>query len=82
MGYRDRIEAIIGGEDIVVFMKGDPAAPKCGFSAAVVKVLDACGSAEGFSLCTTPICSDCDDFEHCFGSEDGESMLARQRNLA
>ncbi|MEI2384387.1 nitrogen fixation protein NifQ [Breoghania sp. JC706] len=35
-----------------------------------------CGSA-GFTLCAAPVCSDCDDFEHCFGEETGESRLAQ-----
>jgi nitrogen fixation protein NifQ len=34
---------------------------------------------EGYTLCAAPICSDCDDFEHCFGEESGESLLARIR---
>lgn len=38
-----------------------------------------CGS-EGFTLCTAPVCSECDDFKNCFGAEDGESRLARARN--
>ena len=40
-----------------------------------------CGS-EGFTLCAAPICSDCDEFHLCFGGEDGESRLARNRNFA
>jgi nitrogen fixation protein NifQ len=36
--------------------------------------------SEGFSLCVAPVCSDCNDFVNCFGSEDGESILARIRN--
>ncbi|MBB4198790.1 monothiol glutaredoxin, Grx4 family [Rhodoblastus sphagnicola] len=39
----DRIKGIVEGADIVLFMKGAPAAPQCGFSAAVVKVLDGFG---------------------------------------
>ncbi|SFK02124.1 nitrogen fixation protein NifQ [Methylocapsa palsarum] len=35
-----------------------------------------CGS-EGFVFCAAPVCSDCDDFAQCFGSEDGLSRLAR-----
>ena len=35
----NRIKDIIAGGDVVLFMKGVPAAPQCGFSAAVVKVL-------------------------------------------
>jgi nitrogen fixation protein NifQ len=37
-------------------------------------------SMEGFTLCTAPVCTECDDFEHCFGAEDGEARLARLRN--
>jgi nitrogen fixation protein NifQ len=33
--------------------------------------------SEGFSLCTAPVCSECNDFDSCFGAEDGESRLAR-----
>ncbi|MET3583826.1 hypothetical protein ABID19_006892 [Mesorhizobium robiniae] len=36
--------------------------------------------AEGFSLCTTPSCRECNDFESCFGPEEGESRLARIKN--
>jgi monothiol glutaredoxin len=34
-----RIKHIIESGDVVLFMKGVPAAPQCGFSAAVVKIL-------------------------------------------
>jgi nitrogen fixation protein NifQ len=37
-------------------------------------------SSTGFSLCVAPVCSECDDFDECFGSEDGESILAQIRN--
>ncbi|MCW2316085.1 nitrogen fixation protein NifQ [Rhodoblastus acidophilus] len=33
-------------------------------------------ASEGFSLCPAPVCSDCDDFASCFGSEEGISRLA------
>lgn len=39
-----------------------------------------CGS-EGFTLCAAPVCSDCDEFHICFGAEDGESRLARNRSF-
>jgi nitrogen fixation protein NifQ len=32
-----------------------------------------------YSLCTAPSCSECCDFDNCFGEEDGESLLARLR---
>ena len=34
---------------------------------------------DGFSMCAAPCCSECGDFEACFGSESGESLLARTR---
>jgi monothiol glutaredoxin len=38
-----RIKDIVAGDDVVLFMKGVPAAPQCGFSAAVVQVLTQLG---------------------------------------
>ena len=35
----ERIEADISADDVVLFMKGSPVFPQCGFSAAVVDVL-------------------------------------------
>lgn len=34
---------------------------------------------EAYRLCSAPSCSECDDFEACFGAEDGESLMARSR---
>jgi monothiol glutaredoxin len=39
----ERIQGIVDGSDIVLFMKGVPAAPQCGFSAALVQVLNGSG---------------------------------------
>lgn len=36
----DRIQSVIDGSDIVLFMKGSATMPQCGFSAAVVQVLN------------------------------------------
>ncbi len=33
---------------------------------------------DGFLMCATPVCTDCNDFELCFGEENGESRLARR----
>jgi monothiol glutaredoxin len=38
-----RIKEIITNNDVVLFMKGVPAAPQCGFSGAVVQVLSQVG---------------------------------------
>src|SRR5262245_47386765 len=37
---RQRIESVIGSDDVVLFMKGDRGMPQCGFSAKVVQILD------------------------------------------
>ncbi|TCT07883.1 Grx4 family monothiol glutaredoxin [Aquabacter spiritensis] len=36
---RARIEGLIAGSDVLLFMKGVPAAPQCGFSGALVQIL-------------------------------------------
>ena len=41
---RDRIQGIIDGSDVVLFMKGTKHFPQCGFSATVVEVLRRSGS--------------------------------------
>ena len=41
MGVSDRITSLVTENDVVLFMKGTPAAPQCGFSAGVIKVLNA-----------------------------------------
>jgi glutaredoxin-related protein len=37
---RRRLDAIVGSEPVVLFMKGDRRMPQCGFSATVVQILD------------------------------------------
>lgn len=39
----DRIRQEINADDVVVYMKGSPVFPQCGFSAAVVQVLSHIG---------------------------------------
>ncbi|HKD23625.1 MAG TPA: Grx4 family monothiol glutaredoxin [Rhizomicrobium sp.] len=39
----DRIQAEIADNDVVLFMKGTPVFPQCGFSAAVVEILSELG---------------------------------------
>ena len=40
---RDRIQGEIDSNDVVLFMKGTPTFPQCGFSAVVVQVLNHLG---------------------------------------
>lgn len=39
----EHIGGIVANDDVVLFMKGIPAAPQCGFSAAVVQILSNAG---------------------------------------
>jgi monothiol glutaredoxin len=43
----ERIEKTIGQKRIMLFMKGSPAMPQCGFSATVVKILKEQGADFG-----------------------------------
>lgn len=40
---RARIQGVIDDNDVVLFMKGSPEAPRCGFSAQVIQILDTLG---------------------------------------
>ena len=40
---KERISSEVGENDVVLFMKGSPVFPQCGFSAAVVQVLSHLG---------------------------------------
>ncbi|XUU60623.1 Grx4 family monothiol glutaredoxin [Erythrobacter sp. HA6-11] len=41
----DRIQSLVSDNDVVLFMKGTPLFPQCGFSNLAVQVLDHCGVA-------------------------------------
>jgi monothiol glutaredoxin len=41
----ERIAQIVGENDVVLFMKGTPLFPQCGFSSRAVAILDRCGIA-------------------------------------
>jgi monothiol glutaredoxin len=41
----ERIAKIVGENDVVLFMKGTPLFPQCGFSSRAVAILDRCGVA-------------------------------------
>ncbi len=40
MDINEKITAQINHDDVVLYMKGDPTMPMCGFSAQVVQILD------------------------------------------
>ena len=41
----ERISKIVNDSDVVLFMKGTPLFPQCGFSSRAVAILDHCGVA-------------------------------------
>ena len=43
MSVQERIHATVSGNPVVLFMKGTPQFPQCGFSARAVEILKACG---------------------------------------
>jgi monothiol glutaredoxin len=43
MDAQEKIRQQVNGNPIVLYMKGSPEAPMCGFSAAAVQILEACG---------------------------------------
>ncbi|ANU08498.1 Grx4 family monothiol glutaredoxin [Paraurantiacibacter namhicola] len=42
---KTRIDGIVGENDVVLFMKGTPLFPQCGFSNRATSILDHCGVA-------------------------------------
>ena len=40
-----RLTDIVGANDVVLFMKGTPLFPQCGFSSKAISILDHCGVA-------------------------------------
>ena len=50
MSVQDDIKAQVSNNRIVLYMKGSPDFPQCGFSANVVGILRACGVADFHSV--------------------------------
>ena len=40
---RDRIDALVKSNDVLLFMKGTASFPQCGFSGRAIQILKACG---------------------------------------
>ena len=45
--FKQQVEQLIGDNQVLLFMKGTPEAPRCGFSMRVVGVLDSLGVEYG-----------------------------------
>lgn len=43
MDVQEKIRKQVTGNPVVLYMKGTPDAPMCGFSASAVQILEACG---------------------------------------
>jgi monothiol glutaredoxin len=50
MDTQQRIKEQVSGNRVVLYMKGTPQFPQCGFSALAVQVLNACGVKEFHSV--------------------------------
>jgi monothiol glutaredoxin len=50
MDARQRIKEQVTGNPVVLYMKGTPQMPQCGFSAMAVQVLQACGVTQFASV--------------------------------
>ena len=46
MDTQERIRQTVTAHPVVLFMKGTPNSPQCGFSARAIQILKACGVAE------------------------------------
>ena len=50
MDVQQRIREQVSGHSVVLYMKGTPQSPQCGFSANAVQILKACGAQEVFTV--------------------------------
>ena len=50
MDTQDKIKQQVTGNPVVLYMKGTPQMPQCGFSALAVQALNACGVNQFFSV--------------------------------
>ena len=57
MSAQDRICETVTGNPVVLYMKGTPQFPQCGFSAKAVQILKACGAS---NLVTVDVLADPD----------------------
>lgn len=50
MSVQDEIKKQVTGNKVVLYMKGSPDFPQCGFSANAINILRACGVNEMFTV--------------------------------
>ena len=50
MNVQDKIREQVQGHRVVLYMKGTPQFPQCGFSATATEILKRCGAGDFFSV--------------------------------
>ncbi len=50
MDIQDRIKKQVSAHPVVLYMKGTPQFPQCGFSANAIQILRACGVEQPFTV--------------------------------
>ena len=50
MSVQDTIRSQVEGHPVVLYMKGSPKMPMCGFSATATQILNMCGAQEVFTV--------------------------------
>jgi monothiol glutaredoxin len=50
MSVQDKIREQVTGHPVVLYMKGSPQMPMCGFSATATEILRRCGAGEVFTV--------------------------------
>jgi monothiol glutaredoxin len=50
MSIQDKIREQVKGHSVVLYMKGTPQFPQCGFSATATEILKRCGVADFYSV--------------------------------
>ncbi len=50
MSVQEVIKAQVAGNPVVLYMKGTPQAPQCGFSQTAIQILGACGVRSAFTV--------------------------------
>ncbi len=50
MSVQQKIQQQVSSNAVVLYMKGTPHFPQCGFSATAIKILEACGVDEPFTV--------------------------------
>jgi monothiol glutaredoxin len=50
MDAKERIKKQVSDNPVVLYMKGTPDAPMCGFSATAIQILEACGVEEAATV--------------------------------